>query len=124
MTIHLDTSVLVDAMCGPRRSLPQLVQITDRGNRTHLSSIVLYEWLRGPRTKAEIVVQEEFFPRSELLSFGATEAERAAEIYSRVKRPRSREFDIAIAACAIVHDAALWTLNPDDFRDIPDLRLV
>lgn len=31
--------------------------------------------------------------------------------------------DIAIAACAIVRDAELWTLNPADFRDIPGLRL-
>ena len=32
--------------------------------------------------------------------------------------------DIAIAACTLVHGGALWTLNPEDFRDIPDLRLV
>jgi predicted nucleic acid-binding protein len=30
---------------------------------------------------------------------------------------------MAIAASALVHGAALWTLNPDDFRDIPDLTL-
>lgn len=31
--------------------------------------------------------------------------------------------DLAIAACALEHGAALWTLNRDDFADIPDLRL-
>jgi len=31
--------------------------------------------------------------------------------------------DLAIAACALTHEAALWTLNPEDFRDIPGLRL-
>lgn len=25
--------------------------------------------------------------------------------------------------CAITHDAALWTMNPQDFRDIPGLEL-
>jgi predicted nucleic acid-binding protein len=30
---------------------------------------------------------------------------------------------IAIAACAIEHDAALWALNPADFGDIPGLKL-
>lgn len=30
-----------------------------------------------------------------------------------------REMDIAIAACAIVNAASLWTLNPGDFPDIP-----
>jgi len=34
-----------------------------------------------------------------------------------------READIAIAACAIVREAELWTLNRADFRDIPNLRL-
>jgi predicted nucleic acid-binding protein len=31
--------------------------------------------------------------------------------------------DIAIAACAIEHRAALWTLNERDFEDIPGLML-
>jgi predicted nucleic acid-binding protein len=30
---------------------------------------------------------------------------------------------LAIAACAIVRDAELWTLNLADFKDIPQLRL-
>ena len=30
---------------------------------------------------------------------------------------------VAIAACAIEHGAALWTLNPEDFQDIPGLTL-
>ncbi len=31
--------------------------------------------------------------------------------------------DLTVAACAIAHGAHFWTLNPDDFRDIPDLAL-
>ena len=49
---------------------------------------------------------------------------RSGPIYTRIRKPRGREMDIAIAACALVHGAVLWTLNPEDFRDIPDLRLV
>ena len=41
----------------------------------------------------------------------------------QVSRARSREMDLAIAACAITQDAALWTLNEEDFRDIPGLKL-
>jgi predicted nucleic acid-binding protein len=31
--------------------------------------------------------------------------------------------DLAIAACAIIRDAELWTLNRGGFKDIPGLRL-
>jgi predicted nucleic acid-binding protein len=48
----------------------------------------------------------------------------AAELYKKVKRDRDREIDITIAACAIAHSAELWTVNPDDFKDIPDLKLL
>jgi predicted nucleic acid-binding protein len=41
-----------------------------------------------------------------------------------VKRPRGREVDLAIAASAMQHEATLWTLNRDDFKDLPDLPLV
>jgi predicted nucleic acid-binding protein len=40
-----------------------------------------------------------------------------------VKRPRQRQADLAIAACAIRHGASLWTLNPADFADVPGLSL-
>ena len=48
----------------------------------------------------------------------------AAGLYKQVARARGRELDLGIAACAIANNAAIWTLNRDDFRDIPNLRLV
>src|SRR5215203_3772132 len=48
MIVHVDTSALVDALTGPRRSLPALIALTDEGHRAVLSTIILYEWLRGP----------------------------------------------------------------------------
>lgn len=47
----------------------------------------------------------------------------AAALCRRVKRGREREIDLIIAAVAIAQDAALWTLNVEDFGDIPRLRL-
>jgi predicted nucleic acid-binding protein len=41
-----------------------------------------------------------------------------------VSRSRGREIDLAIAACALVREAQLWTLDEKDFRDIPGLRLL
>lgn len=124
MRIHADTSALVDALGGRGRSLPMLRQFAERGERVAISTIVLYEWLRGPRTHAELLAQEELFPRDHAVAFGVEEADVAATLSRRVKRARGREVDLAIAACALVHGAALWTLNPDDFGDIPDLRLI
>jgi predicted nucleic acid-binding protein len=122
--VHLDTSALVDALTGPRRSLDTLAALVSEGHRLGLSAIVLYEWLRGPRTPGELASQDELFPEDAVVPFGSTEGRVAAGLYKRVRRGRGRETDLAIAACALVHNASLWTLNPSDFRDIPDLSLV
>ena len=123
MTIHLDTSALVGALAGPRDAFDRLRVLVDEGHRLRLSTIVLYEWLRGPRTVAELRVQEDLFPRGQAAPFDAEAAARAAALYARLPRPRGRGFDLAIAACALADDAALWTLDPDDFRDVPGLKL-
>jgi predicted nucleic acid-binding protein len=124
VTVHLDTSALIDALTGGRRSLDALAELAEQGHRLALSTIVLYEWLRGPRTRTELSAQEELFPRDQAVAFGPGEADLAARLYTRVRKARGREIDLAIAACAIVHGGSLWTLNRNDFRDIPDLRLV
>ncbi len=124
MIVHVDTSALVDALTGPRRSLDEMVSLTDQGHRLMLSTIVLYEWLRGPRTRLELTVQEDLFPSESAMAFGAVEAALAARLYKQLPRARGREIDLAVAACAIAHGAAIWTLNPGDFRDIAGLRLV
>jgi predicted nucleic acid-binding protein len=123
MLIHLDTSVLVDAFTGPRRSLTSLESATINGEVVTFCSIVLYEWLRGPRIEAEVEIVRAFFQTDRLATFGERDAKTAAALYRRVKRPSQRQADLAIAACAIEDGAALWTLNAGDFGDIPDLKL-
>ena len=83
----------------------------------------MYEWLRGPRTDVEIELQQQLCPDDGVVIFGPAEAAVAANLYRRLTSSRGREADIAIAACAIEHNAAIWTLNPRDFRDIPGLKL-
>jgi predicted nucleic acid-binding protein len=121
--IHLDTSILIDALTGPRRSARALREAIAAGERLALSSLVLFEWRRGPRQQAELDVQDQLVPSTTAVPFDWSTAVRAADLYSRVKRPRGRELDLAIAACALVHDASFWTLNAADFRDIPGLVL-
>jgi predicted nucleic acid-binding protein len=124
MIVHLDTSALIDALTGPRRSLDNLVRLVDDGHRLTLSTIVLYEWWRGPRTRVELGVQQDLFPAEASVPFGIEEAALAGRLYRELPRARGREVDLAIAACAIANGAAFWTLNPVDFRDVPVLRLI
>lgn len=121
--IHLDTSLLVDALTGPRRSAGALRRAIERGERVTLSTLVLYEWRRGRRLPEELAAQEALFPNDAAVAFGWQEAALAAELYRAVRRARGREIDLAIAACALVHAAQFWTLNPHDFRDLPGLTI-
>jgi len=121
--IHLDTSALIDALTGPKRSGAALRRFIEQGERVFISSIVLFEWRRGPRSPQEVEDQEALFPSSDSVLFGSEEALAAADVYKKINRPRGREVDIAIAATAIINNASLWTLNPRDFQDIPHLKL-
>jgi predicted nucleic acid-binding protein len=96
----------------------------DRAERMLLSTIVLCEWLRGPRTDAEITLLDNLFPMESVVPFTAEEAAIAARLYRSLPKARGREIDLMIAACAIKYDAELWTLNVADFKDIPGLRLL
>jgi predicted nucleic acid-binding protein len=124
MTVHVDTSALVDALTGPRRSLDTLIELTDQGHRLAISTLVLFEWLRGPRTTADLAAQQALLPAEEAVPFSRAEAAAAARLYRQVRRPRGREVDLALAASALTAGAAFWTLNRQDFEDIPGLRLV
>lgn len=121
--IVLDTSVLVDALCGDMDSEPAIRAALIRGEQLLLPSLVLFEWLRGPRRERELQTQEALLPSHRALPFGPEEAAEAARLYRALPRARGREVDIAIASCAITWDAELWTLNLDDFADIPGLKV-
>lgn len=123
MLVHIDTSILVDAFTGPRRSLGRLEATTIRGDVLTFCSIVLYEWLRGPRTESEIEVVRDFFQTERIAGFGERDAKTAAALFRQLKRGRQRQADLAIAACAVEQGAALWTLNGRDFEDVPGLTL-
>ena len=122
--IVVDTSALVLSLSGERRQLPKLEDLVTSGERLRLSSLVLYEWLRGPRVPAELAYQEELFPSEEALPFDSATARLAADLYRQLGRPRRRQIDLGIAATALVSNALLWTVNPDDFADVPELELI
>jgi predicted nucleic acid-binding protein len=121
--ILLDTSAMIGSLAGRRQSAPALRRFVADGLRLGVCTLALYEWWRGPRTPQELAHQEALFPREAAFDFGIEEAGLAAQWYRRLPRARGREMDLAIAACAVVNDASLWTLNPEDFRDVPGLTL-
>jgi predicted nucleic acid-binding protein len=121
--ILLDTSVLVDCLAGRKHSAQALRNVLARSERAGIPALVLYEWFRGPRRKEELAAQEALFPSELCIPFGAAEAAIGARLYQRLRKPRGREVNIAIASCAINYNAALWTLNVKDFADIPGLQL-
>ena len=121
--ILLDTSVLIDALTSPGRSAAALRSAIADGERVLLPALVLYEWLRGPRRPEELAAQEALLPRESAVPFGPSEAALAAGLYARLRKARGREIELAIAACALVRNAKLWTLDTEDFDDIPDLEV-
>jgi len=123
VTIHLDTSVLIDILTRERPLLGAYERSVTAGHRIGMSTIALYEWLRGPRTDLDIRLQRDICPADRIVTFGSIEAALAADLFREVKSRRGREADIAIAACAIEHEAAAWTTNRRHFQDIPGLRL-
>jgi predicted nucleic acid-binding protein len=123
LIVHLDTSVLVDVFSRPFRSQLALRALIAGEHRIAISTPVLYEWLRGPRLETEKADQEAALPATGAVEFDHACAQTAARLYRMMKRARGRETDIIIAACALEHGAALWTLNPEDFADMPGLTL-
>ena len=121
--IALDTSVLIDSFTGDQRGAPALRAALEHGERLVLPALVVYEWRRGPRIAPEVALQEALFPAEQVIAFEVEDALLSARLYRSVRRPRGREVDIAIAACAINREARLWTLSRADFTDIPGLQL-
>jgi predicted nucleic acid-binding protein len=121
--VIVDTSVLIDALSGPRRSAAAWRDAVAAGERMLLPALVLYEWLRGPRIPEELAAQDALLASDAALPFGPAEAAAATDLYRAVDEPRGREVDIAIAAHAIVRDVPVWTLNIADFEDLPGVGL-
>lgn len=59
-----------------------------------------------------------------VLNFGPREAEAYGRIVAVLRYSRRKLLDRMIASQALVADATLVTLNGEDFRDVPGLKLL
>ena len=78
-----------------------------RGHVVATSALALNEWFRRPRTPEELEDQEALLPSTDARGLGPAGAARAAALYRMVKRARSRDMDLAIAAYATTRRASL-----------------
>jgi predicted nucleic acid-binding protein len=81
----LETSVLIDSVAGTKRSAGALRSMIERGERILIPSLVLYEWLRGPRVPAEIAAHEALFPSKYSAVFRSREGALSAQLYQITK---------------------------------------
>lgn len=81
---------------------------------------------RSPQARAERlrrlgVLQRRFDALPVDENVAASYGQLAAAVVAAGRQPRARSMDLLIAATAHVHDAVLYTRNPDDFIGLEDL---
>jgi predicted nucleic acid-binding protein len=121
--VHLDTDFLVKAVsaAGPERE--RLLGLVDEETPIGMSAIAWYEFARGPRTPEQLALAGAVIDEEDVVPFDASASQVAADIFRELGSPRRRANDIAIGTAAAAAGATLWTLNSDDFADIPGLEL-
>jgi len=129
MGLILDTSVLIAAERG-RLNWEKLV--SDLKNESpFMSSITLSELWHGCHraTTAVLPKRLKFIQDLEavipVLEFARSEALIHARIWADLEKVGQKigDYDLIIAATALTHDYAVATLNENEFKRIPNLRL-
>ena len=112
--IHLDTSFLIRAGAHGTPESRRLRSWLRRGEQVRISSVVWAEYLCGPVPASAAEDAAELF--GEPVSFGATEATLAAQLFNASGRRRGTLADCMIAAIALGSGASLATSNVRDFQ--------
>ncbi len=120
---HIDTDFLVYALSirGPERR--RMTRLLESGSPLEASSVVWYEFARGPRTPEQLAIARDLFGPDGIVPFSEELAEAAADQFRRLGSPRKRAADIAIGVVARSRGAILLTRNKRDFAGIDGLIL-
>lgn len=124
MTIHLDTNMLVEVGLSGSAMRASLIAWLKEGNHLAASTIAWSEFCNGPIEERQMKLTETALD-DRILDFTKPMAETASVLFNRCGRRRGSHADCMIAACAILSDTPLSTLNRKDFeRFVPyGLRL-
>lgn len=114
MTIHLDTSFLINAMRPDRPEKSQLEEWLDQGADIEISAFAWAEFWCGPATAEHRKAARDLLP--EPIPLTGTDAEIAARLFNLTGRRRRLFRDCVIAAVAMSSNAAVATRNVADFR--------
>lgn len=112
--IHLDTCFLIRALVPGTDADRRLRAWLTGGHQLRMDAIAWTEFLCGPLSPEELRLAEQVV--TERISYSESDAQRAAELFNATGRRRGTLADSMIAAAAVGRDAALATLNRDDFQ--------
>lgn len=119
--LHLDTCFLIRALVPGTDADRRLREWLRAGRQLCMDTVAWTEFLCGPVQPDERRLAEQVV--TERVGFSAADASRAAEFFNATGRRRGTLADCMIAAAAVGRDAALVTLNQDDFRCFAELGL-
>lgn len=123
--IVLDTCILLDFLTGHNKSVAAQVEQLLLNARVAVSVVSVFELLRGVESEKHLAQRKDLIGLCTVLDLTPPIAQRAAEIYTYLKKKGSliHMEDILIAATALHWRYPLMTSNTKDFARIPGLRL-
>ena len=122
--IHLDTCFLIRALVQGSAAESRLKQWLREQQRLCMDAIAWSEFLCGPLQPEQLELARRIV--TERIDFTEQDARRAAELFNATGRRRGTLADCMIAASARARNAALATLNRQDFQvfEQSGLRLI
>jgi len=123
--IILDTSVLLDFLVGSNKSVASRVERLLLEAKAALSVITVFELLRGVESDKHLEQRKELINLCTILDITLPISQRAAGIYTNLKKKGSLipMEDILIAATALHWRYSVMTLNLKDFSRVPGVNL-
>ena len=112
MTVQLDTNSLAELVIPVSAVGDAIEQWVSNGNELATSAVAWSEFCNGPLTREAAVISIS----GRVLPLDRAMDKKAAQLFNATGRRRGSHADCMIAACAIISDAPLSTLNLKDFE--------